>query len=301
MTTKNLRITLSLVDGPEHTVDAGAIVLVGAGKAADIRVPDPALAPVHFRLNRDGDEVSVIALAPGVMIGGHDLAVDEVRRVTGLPLEVGPLRIIAVPSEIRRGAAPQRTESLARELMRDLLAVDQGAKPEFIVEGGPATGQRKAISRTEPRVVVGRGESSTWILLDPDLSRNHAAIERHEDGVRLIDLGSKNGTKVNGRVVPAGTPGVMLQDGGIITMGDSRLRFVDLAAVALAGIEAQIEAASRGVPGAITQTTPGHVLARRAVSRDRGEGSSLRLVALVLAGAVAVAAFGLLVALLVTL
>lgn len=48
-------------------------------------------------------------------------------------------------------------------------------------------------------VVVGRGVDSDLTIYDPTISRRHAELTAGPDGVRVKDLGSSNGTHVNGR------------------------------------------------------------------------------------------------------
>ncbi|GAA5041852.1 hypothetical protein HNP84_002279 [Thermocatellispora tengchongensis] len=50
-----------------------------------------------------------------------------------------------------------------------------------------------------PRYVVGRGSACDLVLADLTVSRVHAELRREEDGGwMLIDLGSLNGTRLNG-------------------------------------------------------------------------------------------------------
>jgi pSer/pThr/pTyr-binding forkhead associated (FHA) protein len=63
------------------------------------------------------------------------------------------------------------------------------------------------------------------VIVDEDLSRSHAEVHRGWDGVTVADLGSKNGTRVNGSKVGA-TP-VVLTDGQAITLGGIVFRFRD--------------------------------------------------------------------------
>jgi hypothetical protein len=301
-----LKISVSF-DGDVRTAELGTTVLLGSGRASDMRIKEPGVAPLHLRVSQDGDRIIAVALAPGVKVDGRELEVGESIDMTERELEIGTVRVVpATPDEERA----QRTESLAREFMRKLLGTDADSprtpQGEFVVEGGPANGQRRAFSRIDARMIIGRGESATWILLDPDLSRNHAAVERHADGFRIYDMRSKNGTKVNGRPVGIGAPGVPLKDGAIITLGDTRIRFVDPAAAIVAEVEANLAAAARGVPGAITQTTPGHGRALEASAPAAVKAAEHRRlevgarIAIVLAIAVAFVAAALLVALLLT-
>lgn len=117
------------------------------------------------------------------------------------------------------------TDSLAKRLMRDLLGAPAVPGPELIVEEGPAIGQRLSLPGPGARVVVGRGEGAGWVVLDPDLSRAHAAFDHRADGVYVCDLDSKNGTRVDGVAAPTQAPGVRIADGARITLGKTTLRF----------------------------------------------------------------------------
>ncbi|MBP0027433.1 adenylate/guanylate cyclase domain-containing protein [Roseofilum sp. Guam] len=76
---------------------------------------------------------------------------------------------------------------------------------------------------------IGRTQDNTVVLSDPWISRNHAMIQHTDTGtVYLIDLGSRNGTFVNGRRV--NVP-VTLQDGDHLMFGQTEAHFHDPLAV----------------------------------------------------------------------
>ena len=74
---------------------------------------------------------------------------------------------------------------------------------------------------THPATTVGRHTDNVVQLLDPEVSKAHLVIRRHKDGYLLEDLGSANGTLING-VRQARSK---LVDGDIIVVGNSTLRY----------------------------------------------------------------------------
>lgn len=76
----------------------------------------------------------------------------------------------------------------------------------------------------------GRAPSNTVVLGDSQASREHALIRRNAAGHCILsDLGSTNGTKVNGRLVQAPT---VLASGDVIGIGSQAISFVQTAAPA---------------------------------------------------------------------
>ncbi len=70
---------------------------------------------------------------------------------------------------------------------------------------------------------VGRSDDNNLVLPDRWISRNHAMLQGMEDGsFYLIDLGSRNGTFINGRRVSVP---VILQDRDVIVFGQTEITF----------------------------------------------------------------------------
>ncbi len=74
------------------------------------------------------------------------------------------------------------------------------------------------------RFTIGREPQNTLILADDLCSRHHAQIERVEDGYQLTDLGSSNGTLLNGQRLLPQQP-VPLEAGAQIKIGTTEWRF----------------------------------------------------------------------------
>lgn len=81
------------------------------------------------------------------------------------------------------------------------------------------TGER--LSLGESVITFGRKPESTVQLADPNVSRNHAEIRPHGNGWVLVDLGSTNGTRINGVRVSSHE----LTEGDEITFGNTLVAF----------------------------------------------------------------------------
>lgn len=101
-------------------------------------------------------------------------------------------------------AEEARQHGLAREIVE--LAMDGENHP---LQGvGPWT--------------VGRSQDNDIVISDPNISRNHARLLREENGFVVEDLGSTNGTMLDG--APVGRE--RIESGDELTFGQSTARFI---------------------------------------------------------------------------
>ncbi len=75
-----------------------------------------------------------------------------------------------------------------------------------------------------PSMVVGRADAVDLVLPDVSVSRRHAQIEETEDGWTIADLGSSNGTLVNG----AEAEKHLLRLGDVVVIGKFTLTFREM-------------------------------------------------------------------------
>ena len=99
------------------------------------------------------------------------------------------------------------------------MGLAEGA-PQLLVIG-PNGEPAESISVTRDPVVIGRLSTNDVVLSDPNVSRRHAEVRRRGNEFIVVDLGSTNGTKVNG----AGVRERRLADGDDITVGGTHIRF----------------------------------------------------------------------------
>lgn len=100
--------------------------------------------------------------------------------------------------------------------------------PELSVQG--ADGVRRAVPLSGERVSIGRSRDNDIFLPDQWLSRSHAEIHVRADGCFVVDLGSKNGTLLNGARLEREE---RLRAGDVITLGEHLVTFVEEDAGAL--------------------------------------------------------------------
>nr|MBA2313362.1 DUF3662 and FHA domain-containing protein [Actinomycetota bacterium] len=80
---------------------------------------------------------------------------------------------------------------------------------------------KERIDLTSSPVAIGRQSTNDVVLPDPNVSRQHAELRQKGDGWVIADLGSTNGTSVNGKPAREQT----LQSGDRISFGTSDLLF----------------------------------------------------------------------------
>jgi Protein of unknown function (DUF3662)/FHA domain len=102
-------------------------------------------------------------------------------------------------------AAPRREPAPAEEAERKALLVGDG--------------RRTVLSGS--KLVLGRSRDCDIVLSDPNVSRRHAELRRDDARWSIVDLGSTNGIKVNGRRVSD----AMLREGDRVTVGVTDLTF----------------------------------------------------------------------------
>src|SRR4051812_47950751 len=103
----------------------------------------------------------------------------------------------------------------------------------IVVQGKP---EGKIIPLEGPLFRIGRAETCHLRLSSVEVSREHAEFSISPDGVTARDLGSRNGTQLNGKSLPEPTP---VKNGDLIQVGN--LTF----AVSIQGAPASVAAPAR--------------------------------------------------------
>ena len=107
----------------------------------------------------------------------------------------------------------------SREIIADGAVgdVEWTASAILVVKRGPNAGSRFPLH--QPVTSAGRDPRSDIFLDEVTVSRRHAEFRSERGELRVVDIGSLNGTYVNGQLIDS----AVLTDGDEIQMGKFRL------------------------------------------------------------------------------
>ncbi len=91
----------------------------------------------------------------------------------------------------------------------------------FFLDLGAGETTRRTFENTAPRCSIGSGASNDVVIDDPTVSRFHCEIQNDGAGARIVDLGSRNGTVLDGVLVRE----AYLRTGSVLQLGRVSLRF----------------------------------------------------------------------------
>jgi pSer/pThr/pTyr-binding forkhead associated (FHA) protein len=172
------------------------------GRDADRQMvlPSASVSRRHARLVVTGAQPCIVdeGSANGVLVNGVRItvptAVDSATRIDLAEFRLQVESVLAGQVAASPGPVAERRSVPTGELVR------------LIAEGGPYDGRIFEVPLTD--MVVGRAVDNDLVLDDPSLSRKHARIRRAgKNRIEVEDLGSSNGSFINGRKVGRGSAG----------------------------------------------------------------------------------------------
>lgn len=248
-------------DGGTETIDLtpSKPISVGRDESNQIALPDvPGVSRTHCR-------VTAVQAGGGLAYEVSDMGATNKTRVNGKPTD---RRVLSHGDVIAIGKAEITFED-EREEQR---LRDAGQKGLCYLEW--ASGERKGekVWLDAPRTTLGRRPSNAIVLDDRMSSGHHAEVARDLNGYTVRDMGSTNGTLINGEPLTEAP----LTHGSRIRIGNSRFVFKD---PSMKDVEVELaqfdEDEGWGMMGDID------------LSRARGSYAGLLLGLLLLAGAAA--------------
>jgi pSer/pThr/pTyr-binding forkhead associated (FHA) protein len=205
------------------------VVRIGRRRRSDVRLPDRSVSLDHARILRSGGACFVqdADSTNGTRLGTERLVAGRRYQLrSGDVLHVGSFDLLFAHDEAGAETTSEETAQFARRLLGKANLPADADSPYLEVVSGDRSGLRLRLTLRDGAAPyrLGRGPGCDLVLADPDASREHLEIARDFSGVRVRDLGSKNGLVLNGR--PARGEHA-LAHGDRIRVGTTRLRFVD--------------------------------------------------------------------------
>jgi Protein of unknown function (DUF3662)/FHA domain len=147
-----------------------------------------------------------------------DLAMGEFGIATRLVQPEAPEPRPPIPPEPEPEPAPAATMVYRP---RAPVAPEADGPPEVVREEVTLTVEGRTYPVTSRRVVLGRSRECDIRVADANVSRRHAELRQEDATYWIVDLGSTNGTEVNGQRVER----AKLDDGDRITIGGTDVLF----------------------------------------------------------------------------
>jgi ABC-2 type transport system ATP-binding protein len=188
-------------------------LLLGRDPQADVLISDLEVSTKHASLapHAGGIAIEDLGSTNGTFVNGQ-------RITSAQPLNVGDqIQLGETVLEVRGPKIVTGDESLAPSPQQLTRARQIPTVPLLVFVAGPLAGSNVPVGGP---VVIGRDPGTADVILesDTDVSRRHATFSPAGDGITVQDLGSTNGTLVNGQRI-AGT--VTLNTGDRVEIGET--------------------------------------------------------------------------------
>ncbi|MGN6360104.1 MAG: FHA domain-containing protein, partial [Thermomicrobiales bacterium] len=225
--------------GQTYTL-TGANATIGRQDDNTIVLDDARLSRHHLRLDLHDGQLTVTDLgsANGTRVNGQAVTTGQTLH-SGDRIQIGDTVLV-----VEGGSAPAGA-TVTTDLHETRTGpLPGGVVPRLIIQGGPLAGREYSLNR--PAQIAGRQPGLDLTLDDSQASRQHARFEVRDGQVFVTDLGSANGTRVNGQPIN-GTQ--LLREGDVVQIGTTQLRATGIAPAGVVS-DATVVAGAGGVSNA---------------------------------------------------
>ncbi len=195
-------------------------ITIGRKEGNTIRLTERNVSRRHARLVKANGKFLVEDLHSynGVRVNGQRIGA-ETSLEAGDQITIGDY-VLALQVDGAEATVPGASAPAVADADTAMIAAP-GPPARLVMITPPAPGAEFAL--TSDRVRIGRAEDLDVWVNHRSISREHAEIQKGSDGeLRLIDLGSANGVRVNGKDVQ----NAVLTPGDVVELGQVRFRFV---------------------------------------------------------------------------
>lgn len=223
------RATLSVAGGP--TLELAEVAVLGRAADSDLVISDPLVSGRHaeVRLIGEGYVIADAGSRNGTFLGDAQVMApatladgDVIRLGDSIVTFRQAVREPATPPEPAAPAAPAEAVGPAVSglfVTPDALEVPPPPAPRML---GVLEGAGRRFELIGTVIGIGRDPAADVSVADPAVSGTHAQIAEHDGSLYVRDLGSRNGTYVNGTLVSIPH---LLADGDVIHVGETDLTF----------------------------------------------------------------------------
>lgn len=173
---------------------------IGSAAEGAVVLSEPGIAPLHCEIHVTGTGANLQVPAGGgaVTVNGKPVA-DIMALRAGDQVGIGPVQArFAVVEAARSAPTPSGAAEEDTGATRVRMAV-----PKYVLRGVSGAVFGKVFPVTGP-VVIGRAAEADISVQADEISRRHALVKPTPDGLSVEDLGSSNGTFINGKHVQQG-------------------------------------------------------------------------------------------------
>lgn len=182
------------------------VTKVGSGAASDVLIAAPGIAQAHCEIESlEGSAKIKVADSSHVVVVNGRQASGEV------PIKPGDLVLFAkVGARVVAGEAPASAPKPAPAAASSTGPSEEDGRtkirmalPRFVLRGvsGSTFGKTYPLFGT---MTIGRAAECDISIPGEEISRKHAKLQVQIDGISIEDLGSSNGTFINGKRVQSG-------------------------------------------------------------------------------------------------
>ncbi len=198
--------------GTSHEFVLSDVCRIGRDESNEIALDDAGSSRRHCRITRDGDGYVLEDLKSANGTFRNDERIDRVRLDDGDEIRVGGSTLRFVPS---------KSGEPGDEISLEEPAGEAAAPYEIVFARGERAGERVRI--VGGRVTLGRRANNTVTLKDAKISGVHCEVVIEEGRPILRDLGSTNGTFLEGKRIDE----IVLDHGDRVVVGDSEFVLAD--------------------------------------------------------------------------
>lgn len=188
------------------------IVRVGRGAKNEIVIQDNDVDREHCRLVRFLGEYELEDLGSrsGTFLNGQRVIGKRMLQADAV-IELGEQITFLYEHD-------PNSSSVLKVRREELAAFPKNNVNPYLVLILPAPAENQVFTLTSDLVTVGRDLTSTVVIQEPEVSRNHLRMSRQGSNYSIEDLGSTNGTFVDGEALQPGNP-VTLKGGEVLEIG----------------------------------------------------------------------------------